>query len=59
MDNIDNVSPSLGAIVDAFCRNNNDHVTRTFTTYIKMLRCHFRKDEVMVWIDEELEELLD
>lgn len=34
MDNTDNDSPFLGTIVDVYCGNENDDVTRICTSYV-------------------------
>lgn len=47
MDDIDKVSPFLGAIVDASCGNELAVVTRIFSTYIDMVKYFYQRDELI------------
>lgn len=57
MDNVGTESPFHGAMIDAYCVIVNADVTRTYTSYIDMIRYLYRKCELIGWRKEELEEL--
>lgn len=56
-DNVDKILLLFDAIKDDFRIIDNANVTRTYTSYIKMVRFPYRKCEIIWWKKEELEKL--
>lgn len=57
MDNVEILLPFQTAMVDAYYNVDNADVTRTYTSYIDLVRYVDRKWELFGWRKDELEEL--
>lgn len=57
MDSVNNEKAYLGAMLDACCGINKADVTRSYTSYIDMVRYLYRKCELIGWRKYELGKL--